>query len=148
MNFYFLLSVCFFTLFLFVCFYNKNLKELFQSQIISEIPLTKNCLLSKYYSIQNTPKKNIKEINLHVPGYYPRETSRCDNLSVNKCLLTHGCGWLSEPGNKDLSFYGRCYPGTPIGPLNPKLYPNVEDSEKRNLIDQWKYANPNPFVSL
>ena len=69
--------------------------------------------------------------------YFP---SRCTNLSFNKCLQTSECGWLID-GNS------RCLPGTPIGPLNPKLQPDAEYSPKGNIqYSRWTYAQPNPFI--
>lgn len=68
--------------------------------------------------------------------------SKCENLNVNECLETSGCGWLIDGYE-----YSRCLDGTPVGPLNPKLQPDAENSRRKNVQhDSWIYANPNPFI--
>jgi len=71
--------------------------------------------------------------------YYP---STCAKLDFKNCLQTSGCGWLVNGEN-----YSRCLAGTPVGPLNPKLQPDAEESQRRNVQhDRWIYSHPNPFI--
>jgi hypothetical protein len=109
-------------------------------QTVSEVPLTKQCLLAKYaHSCQNKLKPlaiSKKPIHLKVEGTYPITKTRCDNLNIHQCLNTPTCGWLVDRTGKN----GRCLAGTPIGPNNPKDIPDSEDSIRRNMTDMWKYS--------
>ena len=68
--------------------------------------------------------------------------SKCTSLNFNNCLQTSGCGWLINGNN-----YSQCLPGTPVGPINPKLQPDAEESQRRNVQhDRWIYSHPNPFI--
>lgn len=69
--------------------------------------------------------------------------SRCTNLDFKKCLQTSQCGWLIDDEQS------RCLQGTPIGPLNPKLQPDAENSFKKNTqYDRWIFNNINPFITF
>lgn len=150
--------------FMFLLFY-KPIETFLSSppgQVVSEVPLSDSCLLDMYLSsccgkekksINKRKNKGKHTINLTVPGFYPRQDSRCYHLSIRDCLATPGCGWLAESGDMGLSttdsfhHHGQCYPGTPIGPIYPRLQPIAEDSQRKNIqLDRWKYAHPNPFV--
>lgn len=138
-------------------------------QIVSEVPISRDCLLESYRlsckkskPVDDRTNNNVYDYkpfhdiewsynkpggpensNLVVPGRYPIRKTRCDDLPVHKCLTTPGCGWLVNKGG-DL---GRCLPGTPIGPLNPLHIPDAEDAKRKNItLDNWKYAHPNPFI--
>jgi hypothetical protein len=70
--------------------------------------------------------------------------SKCTNLDFYKCLQTSHCGWLIDGMN-----LSKCLPGTPIGPLNPKLQPDAESSKYGNIQnDRWVYSHQNPFISF
>ena len=68
--------------------------------------------------------------------------SRCANLNFNNCIQTSQCGWLLNGSD-----YSRCLPGTPVGPLNPKLQPDAENNTTGNIQNNsWIYSHRNPFI--
>ena len=70
-------------------------------------------------------------------------TQKCKNKPFLSCLQTPRCGWLAGRGG----LHGKCAYGTPVGPLNPLLYPTSESGYRKNIqIDQWIYSEPNPFA--
>jgi hypothetical protein len=46
-----------------------------------------------------------------------KESFECQNLKKTECINKKWCGWLGDRTNR----LGKCYPGTPVGPLNPKF---------------------------
>lgn len=115
-----------------------------QGQLVSPIPLSRNCLLALYENNYEKYKEKPKN-TIHLPVQnYKDNASRCDNLAVRECLATPTCGWLSERNGKN----GRCLRGTPIGPLNPKHLQHAEDTHRANVtLDVWKYSHVNPWAT-
>ena len=82
--------------------------------------------------------RRVKETFTAADRYY---NSPCTGLNFDNCMKVSNCGWLTDDPN-----YSRCLPGTPVGPLNPKLQPDAEQSMKGNIqYDMWIYSNPDPF---
>ena len=70
--------------------------------------------------------------------YFP---DHCKNLTKDDCLQTSHCGWFVDDN------YSRCLQGTPIGPMNPNLQPDAENSIRGNVQhDRWIYSHQNPFI--
>jgi hypothetical protein len=84
------------------------------------------------------------KINSNVENFTDIEghfSNQCTNLDFNKCLKTSYCGWLI-----DGTYLSKCLPGTPDGPLNPKLQIDAESSKYGNIQnDRWIYSQ-NPFI--
>jgi len=90
-------------------------------------------LLINYYC-NNKINENFFSSQLYYPDH-------CKNLNKNKCLQKSYCGWLID------DVYSRCVQGTPMGPLNPNLQPDAENSIKKNIqYDRWIYSHKNPFL--
>lgn len=65
-------------------------------------------------------------------GIHSHLKNRCANLDFKNCLQKTQCGWLVNNNQS------RCLQGTPIGPLNPKLQPDAENSFRKNIqYDRW-----------
>jgi hypothetical protein len=139
-------------------------------QTVSVNPLSKECLLNKYITIcsdhkrqkakeQGKPYPPIENVYDYLPflqeervqelqaAQYDRNAhkewkNQCSNLNFHSCIVEPRCGWLSDRGGHN----GRCLPGTPIGPLNPRDQPTPEEGTHRNTqMDQWVYSHPNPW---
>lgn len=82
-----------------------------------------------------------KEINEYFTEASRYVQSACTNLGFSECLQTSQCGWLKD------GYVSRCLQGTPIGPLNPKLQPDAENSPRGNIqYGRWIFSHPNPFI--
>ena len=104
-----------------------------KGQLASAVPISRQCLLKLEKQQYTQPIHLSNKHNLQ------RTRNRCENLPLNECIRTPKCGWLSDSAKKG----GRCYEGTPIGPINPMDVPDAENSVRRNLqMDRWRYYQP------
>jgi hypothetical protein len=128
-----LFAFSFASVFVFFLFSHRTKENL----IVSEVPLSRDCLLNLHHVYRKQPA--YYHLAIDKPNGDDENKDVCQEIkSRRQCVKTPGCGWLTD--------LKRCFYGTPIGPSNPLFVPDAENTDKKNITLQgWEFSTPFPF---